>query len=77
MSTPEKLVEMTVGSAWSSGRSYWMQLAVPWAIEMAQRSNFDREFVRDILVGMAKSEVLDPELRDQLNGLIRNPNLPV
>jgi len=36
--TPERLLELTVASAWRSGRSYWMQLAAPWAMEM-----FDRE----------------------------------
>ncbi|WP_285490135.1 hypothetical protein [Amycolatopsis taiwanensis] len=66
VSTPAKLIELTVGSAWNSGRPYWMQLAVPWVIEMAQQSNFDREFIQNLLGEMVDSEVLDPELRDHV-----------
>lgn len=66
VATPERLIELTVGSAWDSGRSYWMQLAAPWAIEMAQQSNFDREFIRELLSRMEDSEVLDPELRERV-----------
>jgi hypothetical protein len=66
ISTPEKLIELTVESAWNSGRPYWMQLAAPWVIEMAQRSNFDHGCIRELLAGMIDSEVLDPELRNRL-----------
>ncbi|MFF1834218.1 hypothetical protein ACFVXE_08435 [Streptomyces sp. NPDC058231] len=65
VSTPEKLMELTIESAWNSGRSYWMQLAVPWTIEMAQQKNFDQKFIQELLDGMANSEILAPELRDR------------
>lgn len=66
VSTPEKLIELTVGSAWNSGRSYWMELAVPWVVEMAEQPNFDRELVRELLDEMANSEALPPDLRDRV-----------
>ncbi|WP_181803397.1 hypothetical protein [Streptomyces shenzhenensis] len=66
VSTPEKLIELTVWAAWNSGRSYWMGLAVPWVVEMAQRPNFDHELIRELLDRMANSEVLSPDLRDQV-----------
>ncbi|WP_405407477.1 hypothetical protein [Streptomyces decoyicus] len=65
ISTPEKLIELTVASAWNSGRQYWMRLSAPWVIEMAHRPKFDHEFIRELLGGMIDSEVLDPELRNQ------------
>ncbi|MET9314803.1 hypothetical protein ABZX12_23560 [Kribbella sp. NPDC003505] len=57
ISTPERLLELTVASAWRSGRSYWMQLAAPWAIEMSDRECFERETVQELLRDMASSEV--------------------
>lgn len=65
VATPEKLLELTVESAWRSGRSYWMQLAAPWAIEMSRRDGFDQEIVRRLLREMETSEVLAAEVRDQ------------
>src|SRR5262245_42604843 len=53
VSTPEKLIELTVGSAWNSGRAYWMRLAVPWVIEMAGQSSFDHGFTGELLGEMA------------------------
>ncbi|KJK58203.1 hypothetical protein UK12_11920 [Saccharothrix sp. ST-888] len=66
VSTPEKLIELTVGAAWNSGRSYWMQLAAPWVVEMVKQPNFDREFIRELLGRMVNSEVLDSELRERV-----------
>jgi hypothetical protein len=66
VSTPERLIELTVESAWNSGRTHWMRLAVPWAIEMAHKENFDRRFVREIVDTMAHSESVTPELRGRL-----------
>ncbi|MBM7813902.1 hypothetical protein [Saccharothrix algeriensis] len=65
VSTPEELIESTVASAWASGRSYWMELAVPWVIEMAQarEGGFDRKLVHELLDGMAESKTLAPDLR--------------
>ncbi|MEU2264330.1 hypothetical protein ABZ557_29575 [Streptomyces sp. NPDC019645] len=64
--TPEKLMELTVGSAWGSGRPYWMRLAVPWVVDMADHSGFDSQFMQEILGEMTHSEVVAPELRDRL-----------
>ncbi|MER7818564.1 hypothetical protein [Streptomyces sp. NPDC096153] len=64
--TPEKLIELTVRSAWMSGRPYWMRLAVPWVVDMADRSGFDPRFMREMLGEMMHSEVVSPELRDRL-----------
>jgi hypothetical protein len=66
VSTPEKLIELTVGSAWNSGRAYWMQLSVPWAIEMATRPGFDNEFLRKLIASMANSTDLPAELLDRV-----------
>lgn len=65
VSTPERLIELTVESAWKSGRSYWMQLAAPWVIEMSHREDFNQDVVRGILSEMKTSEVLPVEVRDQ------------
>lgn len=65
VSTPERLIELTVESAWKSGRSYWMQLTAPWVIEMSHREDFDQGVVRGILREMETSEVLPVEVRDQ------------
>lgn len=65
VSTPERLIELTVESAWRSGRSYWMQLAAPWVIEMSRREDFDQDVVRGILREMETSEVLSVQVRDQ------------
>lgn len=62
---PEKLIEKTVETAWKSGRSYWMELAAMWAIEMIRREEFDQKTTRTLLQEMAASEVLSPEMRDQ------------
>ncbi|GHE73643.1 hypothetical protein GCM10018785_47210 [Streptomyces longispororuber] len=66
--TPERLVELTVETAWKSGRSYWMELAAIWAIEMVGRKEFDHEATRVLLREMAMSEALTPELREQARG---------
>jgi len=63
--TPEKLIELTVEAAWKSGRPYWMELAAIWAIEMIRREGFSQEAARMLLLEMAASEALSPELRDQ------------
>lgn len=65
VSTPEQLIELTVKSAWRSGRSYWMQLAAPWVIEMSRREGFDQDVVRGILREMEASEILPVEVQDQ------------
>ncbi|MER6765015.1 MULTISPECIES: hypothetical protein [Amycolatopsis] len=64
--TPERLIELTVESAWNSGRPYGMLLAVPWAVEMARLPNFDREFVSELLGRMASSEIADTDRRDRV-----------
>jgi hypothetical protein len=69
ISTPEKLLELTVESAWRSGRSYWMQLAAPWAVEMLDREGFERETVLELLREMASFEVLSPAVRARVMGL--------
>lgn len=66
--TPEKLIELTVETAWKSGRSYWMELAANWAIEMVRQEGFDQEATRILLLEMAASEALSPELRDRARG---------
>jgi hypothetical protein len=63
--TPERLIELTVESAWKSGRSYWMQLAAPWAIDMSRRDGFRRGVVLELLREMAGSEILSPAVRDE------------
>ena len=65
ISSPEKLIELTVESAWKSGRSYWMELSASWALEMSRRKGFDRKLVRMLLSEMAISEVLSAEIRYQ------------
>ncbi|MFF9158011.1 hypothetical protein ACF1AB_37955 [Streptomyces sp. NPDC014846] len=65
VSTPERLLELTVKSAWNSGRSYWMQLAAPWAIEMFRRPNFDQELVRELLSEMGPSVPDEPSTQDK------------
>lgn len=65
ISTPERLIELTVESAWKSGRSYWMQVAAPWVIEMSHRKDFNQDVVRKILRQMQNSEVLPVEVREQ------------
>lgn len=62
----ESLVEMTVSSAWASGRQYWMQLSASWVVEMAQSSTLDRQFIQEIVGRMSKSEILPSDLRDNL-----------
>jgi hypothetical protein len=56
--TPEKLMESILDSAWSSRRTYWMQLCLPWALGMAQSDGFDTELIRTILRAMADSDAL-------------------
>ena len=68
--TPKRLLELTVASAWRSGRSYWMQLAAPWAMEMFDREGFERETVLEILREMASSEALPPAVRAGVEGLL-------
>jgi hypothetical protein len=66
VATPEKLFEMTVRSAWASGRPYWMRLSAAWAADMAQTRNFDTMFLSEFLAKMSRSSIITPELRDQL-----------
>jgi hypothetical protein len=63
---PGAVVELTVSSAWESGRPYWMRLAASWVVEMAERSIFSLEFLRDILNKMIGSDALSAELRESL-----------
>lgn len=60
--TPKKIIELTVVSAWKSGRPYWMRRSVPWAIEMVQRPDFDTEAVGEML----DSEIVEPEMQERL-----------
>ncbi|SEE20871.1 hypothetical protein SAMN05428945_6777 [Streptomyces sp. 2224.1] len=66
VSTPEKLMESTVESAWNSGRPYWMRLAALWVIEMTHSENFDPGFVREILNEMRRSEIVESEVRNRM-----------
>lgn len=68
--TPEKLIELTVETAWKSGRSYWMELAANWAIDMVRQEGFDQGTTRMLLLEMAASEALPPELRDRVRGVL-------
>ncbi|MEU6771890.1 hypothetical protein [Streptomyces sp. NPDC046759] len=65
VSTPEKLVELTVQSACSRGRPYWMALAVQWLTQMAHMPGFDSQLVSGMLKSAAESETLPSELREQ------------
>ena len=65
--TPEELIELTVSSAWDSGRPYWMNLAAEWVVAMAGSSRFDSAFMRGILARMATSDVLSSDLRERLH----------
>ncbi|MGV9564327.1 hypothetical protein [Streptomyces sp. NPDC003480] len=65
VSTPQKLVELTVKSAFRRGRPYWMALAVQWLTQMAQMPGFDSQLVFDMLKSAADSETLPHELREQ------------
>ncbi|MGW1917248.1 hypothetical protein ACWCQS_42920 [Streptomyces sp. NPDC002076] len=65
ISTPEKLVELTVESAWNRGRPYWMALAVQWLTQMAHMPGFDSRLVSGMLKSAAESETLPSELREQ------------
>ncbi|TCM48763.1 hypothetical protein EV648_10327 [Kribbella sp. VKM Ac-2568] len=63
---PGAVVELTVSSAWASGRLYWKRLAASWVVEMADRSIFSLELLRDILDKMIGSDALSAELRESL-----------
>jgi hypothetical protein len=65
VSTPERLIELTVASACKRGRPYWMALTVPWLVQMAQMTRFDSRLVSDLLKLTAEAEVLPADLRDQ------------
>jgi hypothetical protein len=67
--TPTKLIELTLTSAWTSGRQYWMQLAASWIIEMSQDPNFDPRYVRKMAEVMEQSDALSSKLRDELRPL--------
>lgn len=69
--TPEKLVEATVSSAWSSGRGYWMKLAAERVLEMRKRSAFGAGFLVTMIDEMAESETLSLELRGELRRQVR------
>ena len=68
ISTPVRLVELTVESAWKSRRTYWMELAAEWAVAMSHRENFDQGMVRRLLVELRQ------EVRDQAAGRARTQN---
>lgn len=74
--TPERLLELTVASAWNSGRAYWMLLAVPWTIEMARLPRFSREFTGELLGRMARSRVVDADLRKRVKRAVSEFGLP-
>jgi hypothetical protein len=66
VATPEKLLEMTVRTAWASGRPYWMRLSAAWAAEMAESQHFDHRFLSELLVKMSRSTTVAQPLREQL-----------
>ncbi|MFF9406871.1 hypothetical protein ACF1B0_15310 [Streptomyces anandii] len=64
VSTPEKLIELTVDSACKRKRPYWMALAVQWLAEMAHDPSFDSQLVHRLLRSAAETEALPAELRE-------------
>ncbi|MEW2507144.1 hypothetical protein ACQPXB_40320 [Amycolatopsis sp. CA-161197] len=65
VSSPQRLVELTVASACKRRRPYWMALAVAWLVRMASLPHFDARLVSDLLKLAAETEVLPAALRDQ------------
>ncbi|MEV4601141.1 hypothetical protein AB0K15_27540 [Amycolatopsis sp. NPDC049253] len=70
VSSPHRLVELTVASACERRRPYWMALAVPWLIRMAPLPSFDSRLVSDLLSSAAEAEVLPAALRDQADAAL-------
>lgn len=54
--TPERLLELTVETAWRSRRSHWSELAALWALDMRGREGFDQGALRSLLREMAASD---------------------
>lgn len=65
----ERLLELTVESAWRSGRSYWMEVAARWAIQMSDWECFERVAVQELLREMASSEALSQAGRARVLGV--------
>lgn len=65
VSTPERLLELTVESAWSSRRSYWVELAALWVIEMRRQGGFDEDLVAGLIDEVASSSTMPVEIQDQ------------
>lgn len=63
ISSPERLLELTMESAWRSGRPYWMRSAAAWAGQMAGVPGFDRRVIEEVIHEMTSSEVLAEGVR--------------
>jgi hypothetical protein len=66
VSSPERLIELTVETSWGSGRPYWMRCSAGWVVQMAGRTEFDPRTVRRTAAVMLRSDVLTAELRQGL-----------
>ncbi|WP_405058264.1 hypothetical protein OG474_36765 [Kribbella sp. NBC_01505] len=69
--TPQKLAELTVETAWGSGRQYWMRCAAGWVLQMAERMDFEPHDVRRTAGQMLRSQVLATELRRELRRVVQ------
>ncbi|WP_154814482.1 hypothetical protein [Actinophytocola xinjiangensis] len=70
VSTPERLMELTVETAWRSGRLYWMQLAAGWVIEMTRRDEFDQILIQSLVSEIVVRGDLPLEIRDRAQDAI-------
>jgi hypothetical protein len=74
--TPEKLMECILSSAWASGRKYWMQLCLPWALRMGQADGFDANLLRAVLSSMSRSEAIWPDGRESAKRVLEILDVP-
>ncbi|MFI5736552.1 hypothetical protein ACIA49_40925 [Kribbella sp. NPDC051587] len=70
VATPEELIELTVETAWDSGREYWMQHSSAWVLQMAEMSAFDPERIRGVVARMLVSDGLAADLRTSLQSIV-------
>lgn len=71
VSTPERLLELTVESAWRSGRSYWMWSALPWALDILGHEGFDQGAVQGLLRAMAASDDVPQDCETALAAAVK------
>jgi len=70
VTSPEKLVELTVEKAWGSGREYWMRCASTWVSQMAKLPNFGSRTIRDLASRMLSSDYPAPEVKRALEAIV-------